>query len=110
MQVVFPSPALHADAVVPDRLALRSPLGLPVYAFAWAWFEPSHARGPRVRSVFSAFYRYTQCVYCLGVLEEVTQGARGAVGFHAGDAARVGNAGEDVLVGLEDREQACGLL
>ena len=53
--------------------------------------------------MFSALDADGQCVDRLGVLEEVAQGARGAVGFHAADdAARVGDAGEDVFIRVED--------
>ena len=52
-------------------------------------------------AVFSALDGQSQCVDRGGVLEEVAQRAGRAGGFHAEDAAGVGGAGEDVLVGLE---------
>ena len=53
-------------------------------------------------SVLASLDGDSQCFDCLGVLEEMTQRTHRAGGFHADDAARVGDTGEDVLVGLED--------
>lgn len=55
--------------------------------------------------MFPALNASTQCFDRLWILEEVTQRTRRAAGFHADDATRVGDADEDVFVGLEDREQ-----
>ena len=104
VHAVFPPPALDADSVVSDGLALRSPKPVVVHAFARAGFEPGQTRRPRVGSVLASLDGDGQCFDRLGVLEEMTQRTRRAGGFHADDAARVGDAGEDVLVGLEGRE------
>ena len=96
---------------MPDGLAVPSPFGVPVDAFAGTGVEPGHAGGPRVGSVFAALDAEGQGVERGGVLEEVAQGAGLAGGLHAEDAARVGGAGEeDVSVGLEGGEQPGGLL
>lgn len=52
--------------------------------------------------MFSALDADGERVDRVGVLEELAQGAGRAGGLHADDAARVGDAGEDVLVGLEE--------
>ena len=99
MRAGVPPPALHADAVVRDGFALRSPFGFPFPT--GAGIEPGHAGGPRMGAVFPALDGQSQCVDRGGVVEEVAQRAGRAGGFHAEDAAAVGGAGEDVLVGLE---------
>lgn len=60
--------------------------------------------------MFAALDGSSQCLDRLWVLEKVTQRARRAGGFHAADTARVADAGEDVSVRLEGREQTFGLL
>lgn len=52
-------------------------------------------------AVFPALDGQSQRVDRGGVLEKVAQRAGRAGGFRAEDAAGVGGAGEDVLVGLE---------
>lgn len=110
LQTVVSSPALEAGSVAADGLSLRFPLGFPVDSLAGTWFEPGHARGPGVGSVFAALGAGSQCADRVGVLEEMTERAGRAGGFHADDAACfAADEGEDVFVGLEDREQTLRL-
>lgn len=86
---VGPSPALDADAVVPDVFALRAPFGFPVDALAGAGVEPGEGDGPGVDFVLAACDAGGERGHGVEVLEEAAQCACWAGGLHADDAGCV---------------------